>query len=47
MQAWANRVDPDQTMQNVVSDQGLHFLPLVILDTCTVSQMDIKILENI
>ena len=27
-QAWANRVDPDQTPQNAASDQGLHCLPL-------------------
>ena len=27
--AWANYVDPDQMPQNVASDQGLHFLPLI------------------
>ena len=26
---WANSVDPDQTQQNAVSDQGLHCLPLI------------------
>ena len=28
-QARANFVDPDQTLQNVASDQGLHCLPLL------------------
>ena len=28
-QAWANSTDPDQTLQNVASDQGEHWLPLV------------------
>ena len=28
-QAWANSVYPDQTLQNAVSDQGLHCLPLI------------------
>ena len=28
-QAWANSVDTDQMPQNVTSDQGLHFLPLI------------------
>ena len=27
-QAWANSVDPDQTLQNMASDQGLHCLTL-------------------
>ena len=41
--AFANSVDLDQTLQNVVSDQGLHCLPYIynnILDTSTGSQMD-------
>ena len=29
-QAWANTVDPDQTQQDVASDQGLHCLPLIL-----------------
>ena len=28
-QACANSVDPDRTPQNVASDQGLHYLPLI------------------
>ena len=28
-QAWANSVDPDEMPQNVASDQGPHFLPLI------------------
>ena len=28
-QTLANSVDPDQTPQNAVSDQGLHYLPLI------------------
>ena len=27
--AQANSVDPDQTLQNAASDQGLHCLPLI------------------
>ena len=29
-QVWASSVDPDQTPLNVASDQGLHFLPLIL-----------------
>ena len=29
-EAFANRVDPDQTSQNMESDQGLHCLPYII-----------------
>ena len=28
-QAWANSVDPDETLQNPASHQGLHYLPLI------------------
>ena len=26
---WANGVDPDQMLQNLASDQGIHCLPLI------------------
>ena len=34
-QSWANTVDPDKTLQNAASHQGLHCMPLIqqILDT--------------
>ena len=28
--AFANIVDPDQMLQNIVSDPGLHFLPYTL-----------------
>ena len=27
-QAWASNVDPDETLQNAASHQGLHYLPI-------------------
>ena len=36
-QAWANSVDPDQTLQNAASDQGLHCHP--VLHTFTGSEL--------
>ena len=40
-QAVADIVDPDETLQNVVSDQGLHCLPLIqqFLDTVMGSKL--------
>ena len=42
-QTWANSVDPDQTLQNATSDQGLHCLSLIqlFLDTSTGCQMEL------
>ena len=42
-QPWTNSVDPDQMPQNVASDQGLHFLPLIqqFLDASVSSQMNL------
>ena len=42
-QAWADSVDPEQTSQNVVSDQGIHCLSLIkqFLDTSAGGQMDL------
>ena len=40
-QAWANSVDPDEMLQNAVSNQGLHCLPLTqqYLDTILGSKL--------
>ena len=40
-QAWANSIDPDETLQNVASYQGLHCLPLIqqFLDTTSGSKL--------
>ena len=40
-QAWANSADPDGMPQNVASDQGLHYLPLIqqSLDTRSDSKL--------
>ena len=42
-QAWASPVHPDQMLQNVASDQGLHFLSLIqqFLDKSTGSKTDL------
>ena len=38
--AWANSIDPDQTLQNAVSHQGSHYLQLnqeildALINTC-------------
>ena len=46
---WANRDDPDQTLQNAKSVQGQPYLPLiwVVLDTPTGSKMDYQILVQV
>ena len=48
-QAWANIADPDQILQNVVSDQDLTFghSPCTILDTSAGSKIDFQILGQV
>ena len=48
-QAWASSVDPEQMLQNVASDQGLHSMPFIqqFLDTSTGSWMNIQILGQV
>ena len=49
-QAWANSIDPDETLQNAASHPGLHCLPLIqqFLDTTSGSELYmVQILEHI
>ena len=48
-QAWANSADPDQMLQNVVSDQDLHFLPLTLyyFRHISGSKLDFQILGQV
>ena len=48
-QAWANSIDPDQMLQNMLSDQGLHCLPLIqqFLDIFTASKLNVQILGQV
>ena len=48
-QAWANSVDPDQMLQNAASDQGLHCLPLNLLDASKDSKINglVQILKQV
>ena len=48
-QAWADCADPDQTIQNVASEQGIQSMQPIqqFLNTSSCSKMDAQILEQI